>query len=254
LIFNQAGENQVSAASLGLIQVGKSRHQVAGFATRAAEIGQRLRATFDKNSEIKDCRASLGFCRKEIKEIKLFKREKPRRPHCAASRPKKEISPNELMDGEKFSPLNCLPRGLRAMPMMQKTDARVATAALAATSEGGSWPIQPTFAFQARAFDKCRDSEFRNRRERLDSLRQDIKDIKRQKRRKARRNSRPQSTIPTSELLAGGARQEFSSNVLLPGRTRTTCKFFRNRLEEGEKAQRAEELGEAMSIPNRGVA
>jgi hypothetical protein len=76
LIFNQAGENQVSAASLRFIQVGKSRYQVAGFATRAAQIGQRLRATFDKNSEIKDCRDSLGFCRKEIKEIKQIQTRK----------------------------------------------------------------------------------------------------------------------------------------------------------------------------------
>ena len=137
LIFNQAGENQVSAASLGLIQVGKSRYQVARFATRAAEIAQRRGSTFDKDSEIKDFRVSPGFCRKEIKVIKLFKREKPRQPHCATSRPKKEISPNELMDSEKSRPLNCLPRGL---PMTQKTDARAAIAALAATSEGGSSP------------------------------------------------------------------------------------------------------------------
>src|SRR5882672_670227 len=99
LIFNQAGENQVSAESLGLIQVGKSRYQVAGFATRVAEIVQCRGSTFDKNLGIKDCRVSLGFCRKEIKEIKQFKREKTRR----ASRPNGniEFSTNRLKEREE---------------------------------------------------------------------------------------------------------------------------------------------------------
>ena len=70
LIFNQAGENQVSAESLDLFQVG---NQEIKFGSGALAM---RRGAFDKFSEIKNSALLLAFASKEIKQIKEIKHER----------------------------------------------------------------------------------------------------------------------------------------------------------------------------------